>query len=112
MKGERLGEFEEIVMLALRALSSEVSSASIQDLLRRDAGRRASLGAIYAALDRLERKGWVRSWLGEPTRRRGGRRRRHYRITIDGEGALEHSRRVRERLWERGVAVSGESRGR
>ncbi len=71
----------------------------MQELLEREAGRSTSLGAIYAALDRGHRKGLVESWLGEPAPVQGGRRRRQYGLTADGEAALRESRRVREALW-------------
>jgi DNA-binding PadR family transcriptional regulator len=99
MKGERLGEFEEMVLLCVRRLGGEAHGVNLQEMLLREAGRRAALGAIYAALDRVERKGLVRSWLGEPTPVRGGRRKRHYGLTRVGEYALAESRRVREALW-------------
>jgi DNA-binding PadR family transcriptional regulator len=99
MKGDNLGEFEEIVCLAVRALGTSATGATIQQRIERDAGRHAALGAIYAALDRGHRKGLVESWLGEPVAEPGGRRRRHYALTPAGVAALEESRRVREALW-------------
>jgi len=99
MKGEKIGEFEELVMLCVRTLGDEAHGVNIQERLLRDAGRRAALGAIYAALDRAERKGLVRSWLGEPSPVRGGRRKRHYGVTRVGEYTLSESRRVRDLLW-------------
>jgi len=99
MKGERLGEFEEMVLLCVRQLGEEAYGASVQELLATSAGREVTLGAIYAALDRSQRKGLVDSWLGEPTATRGGRAKRHYAVTEAGEEALLENRRVRERLW-------------
>jgi DNA-binding PadR family transcriptional regulator len=100
MKGENLGEFEELVLLAVRGLGeTRATGASIQEVLQKRARRRVSLGAIYAALDRGQRKGLVESWLGEPLPEPGGRRRRHYTVTGEGEAALRESRRVRESLW-------------
>lgn len=99
MKGDNIGEFEEIVFLAVRGLGEEATGAAIQEVLERQAGRSTSLGAIYAALDRGHRKGLVESWLGDPTPVQGGRRRRHYALTEDGVEALAESRRVREALW-------------
>ena len=101
MKGERLGEFEEFVLLSIRTYRDAASGLSIQESLQRDARRSASLGAIYTALDRLERKGFVESWLGDPTPIRGGRRRRMYQLTKDGSGALAESRKIREVMWDR-----------
>jgi len=99
MKGERLGEFEELVLLAVRQLGDEAHGPSVQELLARQAGREVTLGAIYAALDRAQRKGLADSWLGEPTAVRGGRAKRHYAVTPEGVAALEESRRVRDLLW-------------
>lgn len=99
MKGERLGEFEELVLLCVRQLGEEAHGTGIQGLLAESAGREVTLGAIYSALDRAHRKGLAESWLGEPTPVPGGRAKRHYGLTTAGEEALEESRRVRERLW-------------
>jgi DNA-binding PadR family transcriptional regulator len=102
MKGENLGEFEELVLLAVRSLGDDATGVTIQELLRRTAKRGVSLGAIYAALDRGHRKGLVESWLGEPVAAPGGRARRHYALTRTGRAALRESRRVREALWATG----------
>lgn len=100
MKGERLGEFEELVLLAVRQLADEAHGSNIQMVLSDEADREVTLGAIYAAMDRAQRKGLADSWLGEPTPERGGRAKRHYAVTEAGEEALEASRAVRERLWD------------
>ncbi|UCG88076.1 MAG: helix-turn-helix transcriptional regulator, partial [Gemmatimonadota bacterium] len=81
MPGTNLREFEELVLLSVRMNGENASGATIQQVLDSEAGRAISLGAIYTALDRLGRKGLVESWLGEPTPVRGGRRKRHYRLT-------------------------------
>jgi PadR family transcriptional regulator PadR len=99
MKGQRLGEFEELILLAIRAHLHSAHSVGIQTVLEEEASRRASLGAIYAALERLERKGHVESWLGEPTSTRGGRSKRHYSVTAYGEEAIQSSRDIRNRMW-------------
>ncbi len=101
MKGERLGEFEELILLCVRKLGEEAHGAAIQEVLSERAGRDVTLGAIYAALDRAQRKGFADSWLGEPTAVRGGRAKRHYALTPGGLDALEESRRIRDLLWAR-----------
>ena len=101
MKGDKIGEFEELVLLSIRTYRDAASGADVQVVLERDAGRAASLGAIYTAVERLERKGLVESWLGDPTPVRGGRRRRMYRLTPDGAKSLAEARHVRETMWER-----------
>jgi DNA-binding PadR family transcriptional regulator len=65
-----------------------------------------TLGAIYAALDRLQRKGLAESWMGDPASRRGGKARRHYAVTPAGEEALRESRLIRERLWNPSEAAT------
>ena len=106
MKGERLGEFEELVLLCVRQLGDQAHGSGIQALLAQVAGREVTLGAIYAALDRVQRKGLADSWLGEPTPERGGRAKRHYAVTPAGEEALRESRLIRERLWRPSEATS------
>ena len=110
MKGEHLGEFEELVLLSVRIMGDDASGATIQETLETDAGRPVSLGAIYAALDRLARKGLVESELGDPTPKRGGRRRRFYTVTTAGVEQLEASRSVRDAMWERASEASREER--
>jgi DNA-binding PadR family transcriptional regulator len=99
MKGDRLGEFEELILLCVRQLGNDANGSTIQNLLASEAGREVTLGAIYAALDRSQRKGLAESWLGQPTSNRGGRAKRHYSITPLGEAELRESRLVRDRLW-------------
>ncbi|MHC4064730.1 MAG: PadR family transcriptional regulator [Planctomycetota bacterium] len=99
MKGERLGEFEELVLLCVRQLGEGAHGSAVQARLEEGAGRQVTLGAIYAALDRAQRKSLIDSWLGEPTAARGGRAKRYYAVTTEGEAALRESRSIRERLW-------------
>jgi PadR family transcriptional regulator PadR len=76
-----LGEFEQLLLLAVMQLDAEEAyGARIGAEIQRRTGRTVSPGAIYTALDRLERRGLVRSKLGDPTAQRGGKRKRHYRI--------------------------------
>ena len=104
MKGENLGEFEELVLLCVRQLGREATGVVIQELLAERAGREVTLGAIYAVLDRTQRKGLSDSWLGEPTPVRGGRKKRHYGLTEAGLEVLEASRRVRESFFGSSLA--------
>jgi PadR family transcriptional regulator PadR len=99
VKGDRLGEFEELLLLAVQALREDTYGVPIQQYLERTAGRRVSMGAVYAALDRLERKGLVRSSMGESTPERGGKRKRLFSVTSLGRRTLKDVRRVRDRIW-------------
>jgi len=99
MKGERLGEFEELLLLALQALQEDTYVVPVQQYLERISGRSVSLGAVYAGLDRLELKGFVRSALGEATAERGGKRKRLFSVTHAGVRTVQEARRVREAIW-------------
>jgi DNA-binding PadR family transcriptional regulator len=100
MKGDKLGEFEEFTLLAVRALGDGTYAVPVQQYVEDATGRRVSMGAIYAALTRLEDKGFVRSTMGEPTAQRGGKPKRHYRVTPEGLKTARELHRVRERIWK------------
>jgi len=100
MAPERLGEFEEFTLLAVRALGESTYGVPVQQFVEQTTGRRASIGAIYAALDRLEIKGFVRSIIGEPTATRGGKRKRLFSVTTAGIKTATELRRVREQIWK------------
>ena len=97
----KMGEFEELVLLAIVATGDESTVVGIQQSLREDAQRRSSLGAIYSALERLETKRLAISRLGEPSGKRGGKRNRYYRLTKNAERALVELKAVRENMWSR-----------
>lgn len=99
MKGDRVGEFEELTLLAIRALDPPVYAVPIQRFIAGATGRDVVMGAVYAALERLEAKGWVRSTLSAPTPERGGKRKRLFAITREGARVIADLRRVRDRIW-------------
>jgi DNA-binding PadR family transcriptional regulator len=99
MPVDRLGGFEELVLLATASLNGEGYGVSIQEQLESESAQVISVGAVYAALDRLERKGYVHSRMGGATRERGGRRKRMYRATASGLEALKWMQRIRLGLW-------------
>jgi len=88
MKDEHLGRFEHFLLLAVAQLGEEAYGMTIRRELAEHTGRDIAVGAIYTALARLERRGLVQSWLGEPTQERGGRAKRHYRVLPPGRRAL------------------------
>ncbi len=98
MKGDYLGAFEELVLLAVEALADEAYSANLQRTLERETRRAVSLGAVHSSLERLESKDLLASSMGEPTGGRGGRRRRVFALTRDGRTALRDARAVRQRI--------------
>lgn len=86
--GGSLGEFEQLVLLALIRLGDEAYGVTVRRELERRAHRSVSLATVYTTLMRLEAKGLVGSRLGEPTPQRGGRRKKHYVIAAPGRHAL------------------------
>lgn len=100
MSHPSLGEFEELVLLAVCGLSEQAYAVSIQQRIEQRADRTVTMGAVYAALDRLEKKRFIASYLGEVTRERGGRRKRFYDITGAGRAAVTVMRQARERMWD------------
>ncbi|GAA4446851.1 hypothetical protein GCM10023189_02410 [Nibrella saemangeumensis] len=101
MRRSDLGEFEEVVLLAVAVLSPTAYSVVIAEELEQETGQTVSTGAVHAALQRLEQKGYLTSHLGEATPERGGRRKRLFTVTALGGRVLNEVRSVRNRLWER-----------
>lgn len=99
-KGRFLGEFEQIVLLAVARLGPDSYGMTIRREIERRSGRTVSLAPVYSTLDRLERKGYVKSRAGEPTPVRGGRAPRHFEIQPPGVQALRRSRQMIDRMWE------------
>ena len=83
-----LGEFEQLVLLALVRLGADAYGATVRREIEARAGRAVSISAVYTTLERLEQKGLVRSWVGEPTAERGGRRRKYFELLPAGARAL------------------------
>ncbi len=106
-RGEFLGEFEQILLLALVRLDEQAYGMAIRDEIEARTGREVSIGSVYSALDRLERARFVASRLGDPTYARGGRAKRFYKLERPGVVALHRSRAVLSSLWE-GVELDPE----
>lgn len=84
-----LGELEQVVMLALMRTGREAYGVPVRDEVQRCTGRDLTLGTVYKTLSRLEEKGLVRSYEGDPTPQRGGRRTRCFAVTTAGRTSLE-----------------------
>ena len=95
-----LGELEQVVVLAVAHLGDGAYGVAVRNEIRRRTGRSLSLGAVYSTLYRLEDKGYLSSWRGEPTAERGGRAKRLFRVEAAGASALGATRRMLERMWE------------
>jgi len=98
--GDYLGEFEHIVMLALLRLAERAYGVTVRQEIELRTGREASIGAVYATLDRLEKKGYVKSRRGDPTPERGGRAKRFFRVTAKGAAAVNRTHRAFESMVE------------
>jgi PadR family transcriptional regulator, regulatory protein PadR len=95
-----LGHFEEIILLAVLRLGQQAYGAKIRQTVAEATARDVSIGAVYATLDRLERKGYIKSWQGEATPERGGRAKRYFRVEGAGVQALNDTAAARHRLTE------------
>src|SRR5215470_18928918 len=82
-----IGEFEYLMLSAASRLGEDAYGASIRQEIKQATGRSCSIGALYTTLDRLEQKGLIKTWLGEPTPQRGGRAKRVVRVTAKGARA-------------------------
>jgi PadR family transcriptional regulator PadR len=87
-KASVLGDFEQLVLFGVLRLGDDAYGSAIRQEIHRRSGRDVSINAVYTTLDRLERKGLLRSWVGEPTAQRGGRRRKCYALRAAGTAAL------------------------
>ena len=98
-KGDYLGEFEQLVLLALVRLRDNAYGMTIRQELQKRTGRDVAIGAVYATLTRLEEKGYALSRLAPPTPERGGRAKRYFVISAPGVAALNQSRQASEKMW-------------
>jgi PadR family transcriptional regulator len=96
-RGELLGSLEQIVLLALVRLGPNAYGMTVRREIEERTGRALSIGAVYATLERLQTKAYVRSFMGEPTAERGGRAKRLFRIEPEGERAL---RTAQDAVWK------------
>jgi DNA-binding PadR family transcriptional regulator len=96
---ELLGAFEQAVLVAIVRLGPDAYGRGVHAAVQDRLERTIAPGAIHATLDRLERKGFVRSRLGDGTPARDGRPRRYYALTSAGAKALTDARRGLERIW-------------
>jgi PadR family transcriptional regulator PadR len=94
-----LGEFEQMVLLAILQLDGEVYGVPVVEEIERRTGRAVSRSAVYVTLRRLEQKGLVSSWMSEPTPERGGKPRRCVKVEPEGVRLLRESRFAMDRMW-------------
>ncbi len=95
-----IAEFELRILLAVMQCGGEAYAVRVHQELEERTRRRVAIGAVYITLDRIVRKGWLASKLGNPTPERGGRAKRFYTVTAKGKAALRSEIGAMHRLWQ------------
>lgn len=106
MKETKLGEFEEVILLIVGILGEEAYAFRITEEFKNQSGRSSSIGSVHSTLERLVEKKFLTSEMGQPSTERGGRRKRIYSITAQGQDALQTSRDFRVSLWNQLPSLS------
>ena len=101
---------EEIVLLSVWRLGDNAYGVTIRELVQKLTGRYWSVGAVYVPLERLEKKGYVRSFGSPPLPERGGRSRRYFALTEAGMAELEEVKRVNLKIWRGFPGLAAEER--
>jgi DNA-binding PadR family transcriptional regulator len=101
LKGDNLGEFEELVLLAAATLEDQAYGVSVMHYIIKETGRHVNISAVHEVLKRLERKGFVRSKMGGATAERGGRRKRYFVLTSAGRRTLDEAMKLKIQLYKR-----------
>lgn len=105
---DSLGSFEQVILAALLLLRENAYGVTIREKAEElSHPKRIAIGAVYVTLDRLEEKGFVSSWLSDPTPERGGRAKRCYRLETAGRHALAEAALTARRIWESTATVWG-----
>lgn len=99
MKGTKIGEFEELVLLSVIILQEDAYILRVKEELKKQANRNIALGALHTTLSRLEKKSFLTSILTGATKTRGGRRKRVYELTAAGKLALSQVNEIRKNMW-------------
>jgi PadR family transcriptional regulator, regulatory protein PadR len=100
MQRINLGEFEELVLLIAAVLHDNAYGISVLQEIETQTGRQINISAVHSALDRLEQKGYLKSYLGGATNERGGRRKRLFSVTASGAKALSDVKEMRNTLYD------------
>lgn len=100
MQRTNLGEFEELVLLIAAVLHENAYGISVMQEIESQTGRQINISAVHSALDRLEQKGYLKSYMGGASNERGGRRKRLFSVTTSGARALSDVREIRNSLYD------------
>jgi PadR family transcriptional regulator PadR len=101
LKGNNLGEFEELVLLTVATLADQAYGVSIMHYISKETGRSVNISAVHEVLKRLERKGFLKSKMGGATTERGGRRKRFFLLTSAGKKMLDEAMKLKIQLYRR-----------
>lgn len=96
-----IGELEEVILLTVALLNDNAYGVAIAHEIEAHTGRKISISAVHATLQRLSGKGYVKSQMGGATAERGGRRKRMFRVTATGSQVLHKVQQVRKQLWQK-----------
>jgi PadR family transcriptional regulator, regulatory protein PadR len=107
-KGDYLGNFELMLLLAILRLGEDAYGVTIAQELEEQTGREVVVASVYATLERLQERGLVTSSLGDPTPERGGRAKRYFQITSAGIREARDTRRSLMNLWKGLPELKGE----
>ena len=99
MTARSIGEFELAILLSVGQLRDEAYGVAVRGTVSKRLGRDCSIGAVYTTLQRLENKGFVKSWTSDPTPVRGGRAKRYFELTAAGDRAIRQAQTTAQRLW-------------
>lgn len=99
MKGDHIGELEELILLTVGILHDEAYGVSVLQEIKEQTGRAVNISAVHAVLNRLEEKGLLASHMGGATNERGGRRKRYYTLSTAGRSTVEEVKEVRDKLY-------------
>ncbi|WP_339606579.1 helix-turn-helix transcriptional regulator [uncultured Roseivirga sp.] len=106
MKGDNIGELEELVLLLVGVLYEDAYGVSVLKEMKEQTGREVNISAIHAVLNRLEEKGLLTSDMGGASQVRGGRRKRYYTLTSTGRAVLDEVKSMREKLYNQLPALN------
>lgn len=107
-KQKFLGEFEQFILLAILKLGENAYGSTIRQLLADTIQRDVTIGALYTTLERLEKKGLLESKMGEATAERGGRAKKYFKVSAQGQSSLKRSKQALNSMWQ-GVALKEEA---
>ncbi len=99
MKGNNLGELEELVLLIVASLGDEAYAVAVRQELEKSANRILNISAVHSSLYRLEDKGFLTSEFGGATSKRGGKKKRFFKVTSTGFATMKEAKEMKEQLW-------------